>query len=116
TRMGVALVNERSLYWRLDGPSNLAFFARVRGMRSRLASAQAAELIAALGLDQVARRPVRTWSAGERQRLVIARAFLGNPDVLLLDEPTRGMDADGVARLGRMLAGARAEGKSVVLA
>jgi iron complex transport system ATP-binding protein len=78
--------------------------------------ARARGLLTRFGADHVADRPVATMSSGERQRVLLARAFSGEPAIVLLDEPTAGLDLgareDLVARLGRL---ATAEGPPTVL-
>jgi len=95
-RIGVAFVNERSLYWRLTGRENLRLFARTRGLSSRAASTQVDELLERLGLEEIADKWVANLSAGQRQRLIVARAGLGAPACMLIDEPLRGLDGDGI--------------------
>ena len=56
-----------------------------------------------LGLDAAAHKKVKTYSLGMRQRLGIAQALLGNPDVLVLDEPTNGLDPQGVTDMRKYL-------------
>jgi heme exporter protein A len=69
-----------------------------------------------IGLDGWADRPVRTYSRGQAQRLALARALLGAPDLVLLDEPATGLDPDGVAALRLLLAEQSARGTTVVVA
>lgn len=91
-QVGVMIGDERSFYWRITGRGNLAFFAALHGMRRREAAARATELLEAVGLADVADRPVRNYSSGMRIRLSLARALLGDPPMLLLDEPTQNLD------------------------
>ena len=74
------------------------------------------EWLAALDLSALAGRHPRRLSAGERQRVAVAAVAAGSPDVLLLDEPTRGMDAPSRAALERALAAVAAPGGAAVLA
>jgi ABC-type sulfate/molybdate transport systems ATPase subunit len=69
-----------------------------------------------LGLEGFADRYPRDLSSGERQRAALAAVLAGSPSLALLDEPTRGMDGAARAALGRLLAGLRRRGTSVVLA
>ena len=79
---------DQNLYERMSGRDNMAFFARLYGASSK----RAEELMVAVGLAEVARRKVKTYSGGMKQRLLIARALVNEPDVLFLDEPTAGLD------------------------
>jgi ABC-2 type transport system ATP-binding protein len=91
-RIGLVLGEDRSHFWRLDGRHNLEFFAAMHAMTRRQARQAADEVLAAVGLQDVADRRVDRYSTGMRARLGIARALLGSPAVLLLDEPTRSLD------------------------
>ncbi len=81
------------LYGRLSVKENLELFASVRGM------ALSKELVDRLELSNVMDRPVCELSKGMQARVGIARAFLGHPDVVLLDEPTSNLDEKGTALL-----------------
>jgi ABC-2 type transport system ATP-binding protein len=74
------------------------------------------ELLALVGLARAADRRVGGYSTGMRQRLAVAGALLGDPEVVVLDEPTLGLDPEGVAWMRRLLREFAAEGRCVVLA
>lgn len=114
--IGVALVNDRGVYWRLSGKANLEFFARTLGMSKNEAAQAAARATSQLAIEPFAERAVSGYSAGQRQRLVLARAILGDPPVLLVDEPMRGLDEDGITRVRTLLRGHRERGGTVVVA
>jgi ABC-type multidrug transport system ATPase subunit len=114
-RIGVALVNERSLFWRLSVRQNLVLFARTRGVPGPQLGAAVGSALNQLGLGGLAERRVATLSAGERQRVMLARAGLGKPSVLLIDEPLRGLDEDGVALACEFLTGRAEAGASVLV-
>ena len=67
------------------------------------------------GLGDAVRRPVRTYSQGMRQRLAIAQAMLGLPDLLVLDEPTNGLDPPQIAEMREVLVRYAAEGRTVII-
>ncbi len=73
------------------------------------------ELIGRVGLTEVARTPWRRLSGGEQQRLGLALALIGRPEVVLLDEPTAGVDPAGRIAIRQVVAGLRAEGTCVLL-
>jgi ABC-2 type transport system ATP-binding protein len=86
------IADERSLHWRLSAEENLRLFAALHGVPRRAVEGRARELLALVGLDATAAQLVGTFSSGMKQRLLVARALLARPRVLLLDEPTRSLD------------------------
>jgi ABC-2 type transport system ATP-binding protein len=76
----------------MTGRENLEMVARLYGRAHRQARADAAAVLERLGLDDVADRPVRTYSGGLRRRLDLGASLVGAPRLLLLDEPTTGLD------------------------
>jgi ABC-2 type transport system ATP-binding protein len=72
-------------------------------------------LLGTVGLEAVARTRVRRLSGGERQRLALALALVGEPEVLLLDEPTAAMDPEARRATRSLIAGLRAEGRAILL-
>ena len=97
--LGASLSQERSFYLRLTGRENLLFFARVRGLRGGEADAAVAAVVEELELADIAARRADRCSTGMVQQLAFARALLGEPRLLLLDEPTRSLDEGAVGRL-----------------
>ena len=99
-------------YGDLTGRENVELAARLRGLEPQVAYEKAA---ARFDLDAFAHRPVRTYSRGQRQRIALARALLHGPMLLLLDEPTAGLDVGSVERLVRIVREEAARGAIVAL-
>ena len=98
-------------YENLTGLETLQFFSRLKG-----ASLQdCAPALERVGLTHAARRRVREYSKGMRQRLGFAQALLGRPQILFLDEPTTGLDPEAIREFYAILRGLRADGVTVVL-
>lgn len=102
-QIGLATAEERSFYWRLTAEQNLMFFARLHGLRDRIAKQRIKELFAKLELEEVAKRRFGEMSTGNKQRLAVARALLSSPPVLLLDEPTRSLDPLAATRMRELI-------------
>lgn len=96
--LGVSLSQERSFYLRLSGHENLMFFAGIRGYRRREAARIVRRLEEELSLAPIVRQRVDRCSTGMIQQLSFARALIGEPPLLLLDEPTRSLDTEAAAR------------------
>jgi ABC-type multidrug transport system ATPase subunit len=97
--VGASFSQERSFYLRLTGHENLLFFARLRIPGKRDATRAVATLEEELELHEIVRERVDRCSTGMTQQLAFARALLGEPLLVLLDEPTRSLDERAVERL-----------------
>ncbi|MEO3713840.1 ABC transporter ATP-binding protein [Roseateles flavus] len=99
------------LYDNLSGLETLQFFARLKGAPL----AQCEPLLDQVGLATAGRRAVREYSKGMRQRLGFAQALLGEPRLLLLDEPTTGLDPAAIRDFYQQLDALRARGVTLVI-
>jgi ABC-2 type transport system ATP-binding protein len=114
-RLGLVLEGERGVYQRLTGLQNLEFFGAMQGMGSVDARRRGSELMERLGLSHRDRR-VFGYSAGMRVRLALARSLLADPQLLLLDEPTRSLDPKASVEAMELVAGLAESGRAVLFA
>ncbi len=108
------LSHNTALYADLTALENLRFYAQLQGLPSSDSDLEAR--IEKVGLAGRGREPVRNYSRGMQQRLAIARAFLHDPEILLLDEPFTGLDQAGTDFLKKYLTDARARGVTCLMA
>ncbi|HLH40762.1 MAG TPA: heme ABC exporter ATP-binding protein CcmA [Bryobacteraceae bacterium] len=111
-RIGV-LGHGISLYDELSAAENLMVFARLYGLPDPRKSAL--EWLERTGLERVRDGLVREFSRGMKQRLAVARAFLHDPEILLFDEPFTALDDRAIEVLQKLLSGAHAAGKTIVM-
>lgn len=90
--IGIVVRDDRSFNQRLSGRDNLWFFARLQALPRADLGERIESMLKRMALSQVADRPYRQYSSGMKQRLSVARALLGHPKVLLMDEATSGLD------------------------
>ena len=106
-----ALLDAGAMHPGRTGRAHLRIGARTNG----ITHARVEEVIDQVGLGAAARRRVKGYSLGMRQRLGIAAALLGDPQVLLFDEPVNGLDLDGVRWIRALLRGFADEGRTVLV-
>jgi ABC-2 type transport system ATP-binding protein len=113
--MGAVLSDGRSLYWKLTARENLEYFAALYHVPGGEQRVRIQAALDAVKLDDRADDYVERFSTGMRQRLVLARALLPDPELLLLDEPTVGLDPQASRDLRDRVRDLRAQGRTVLL-
>ena len=117
-KIGLCVSEERSFYYRLTARANLEFFGTLYGLRGAPLQRRVNEVAEQVGLTEALDRRFEGFSSGMRQRLTVARALLGDPPIMLLDEPTRAVDpvhAEALRRFIRTVLVGQL-GKTVILA
>ena len=114
-RLGAMLSGERSLYWKLTARENLEYFAALYHVPPHEIKARIANVLAAAKLTDRADDYVERFSTGMRQRLALARALLPDPPLVVLDEPTVGLDPQASRDLRDRVRELKAQGRTVLL-
>src|SRR5437868_11736548 len=110
------LPEESYLYRFLNGEETLKFYGRLFKIPSRELKRRVPELLDIVGLDQKSRkRKLREYSKGMARRIGLAQALINNPDLILLDEPTTGLDPIGTREMKDLILSLKAQGKTVLL-
>lgn len=112
--MGV-LSESRGLYARLTARENLAYYAKLRRVPHTGFERRLLELARLLDMEALLERPTAGFSTGEKLKVALARALIHDPQHLILDEPTNGLDVMSTRALRRLLLALRERGKCVLL-
>jgi ABC-type multidrug transport system ATPase subunit len=107
-----ALLETPNFYPYLNADQNLSLVASIK----RRPSPSVDELLDLVQLRERRRSPFKTYSLGMKQRLALAACLIGNPDVLILDEPTNGLDPEGMVEMRQVIQKIAAQGKTIILA
>lgn len=113
--MGTVFSSERSLYWKLTGRENLEYFAALYHVEPSSTASRINYLLGKMDLQAKSNELVERYSTGMRQRLAIARALLADPKVVLLDEPTAGLDPQSARNLRDTVRSLSDEGHTILL-
>jgi ABC-2 type transport system ATP-binding protein len=114
-RLGAMLSGERSLYWKLTARENLEYFAALYHVPPGNIGPRIARCLAAVNLSDRADDYVERYSTGMRQRLALARALLPDPPLVILDEPTVGLDPQSSRDLRDRVRELKSQGRTVLL-
>ena len=107
---------EAIVYDDLTGLENMMFYAGLQGLSGNHVKRKCKELLDQMGLSEYANKKVRTYSSGMKKRLSFAISLIGDPELLLLDEPTVGMDPRIRRSVWESILRLKEEGKTIILA
>jgi len=116
--IGVINSEERSFYWRLSGRRNLEFFARLYNLNSKEIKRKIEEIAQLFGVQDILDTRFGEYSSGTKQKIAIMRGLLHNPKILIMDEPTQGLDPVSIHSLRLIIKEkiVREQDKTVILA
>ncbi len=115
-RCAVGYLPESPYFYRhLSGRELVRFYAQMCGLRGAALDPRVAESLATVGLSEAADRRVGTYSKGMLQRVGLAQALVHDPRLLILDEPTAGVDPVGSAEISELILRLKAQGKTVLI-
>ncbi|NJK91614.1 MAG: ABC transporter ATP-binding protein [Blastochloris sp.] len=98
----------------LSGREVLRYYGKLSGLEGKSLEARMEELLELVDLQEARHRPLKTYSKGMLQRIGLAQALLHDPDLLLLDEPTAGVDPLGSRQIRDIILGLKQRGKTIV--
>lgn len=113
--LGAVLEGNRNIYWRLTPEENLEYFGVLRGLSGRVARQRARGLLDRFELSHKRKTTVQTLSRGMQQKLAIAVALIHEPQLLLLDEPTLGLDVEATQTVKQLVREIAQEGRAILL-
>jgi ABC-2 type transport system ATP-binding protein len=115
-QIGAVLEGTRNIYWRLSAWNNLIYYARLKGVGGKVVNARARRLLTELDLWERKDQPVGEFSRGMQQKVAIACSLIADPPIVLLDEPTLGLDVQAARTVKQWIRRlSKEEGKTVVL-
>jgi ABC-2 type transport system ATP-binding protein len=113
--LGTVLGGERSIYWKLTARENLEYFAALYHIPPGVARRRIIELLERMELTARADDLVEKYSSGMKQRVAISKALLARPPIILLDEPTLGLDPQAARRVRQLIVELKEEGHTILL-
>ncbi len=115
-RVGVVLEGTRTSIWPLTPLENLHYYGNLKDVKGKILRTRAREMLEFIGLKDKMNIPVRHLSRGEKQKLAICIALIADPPVILLDEPTTGLDVQSARNIkDKVIEMTRTQGKSVLV-
>lgn len=113
--IGTVLAGDRSIYWKLTARENLEYFASLYGCDSKEAKRRTNEILKKLQIEEKADELVEKFSTGMKQKVALGKALIPNAPVVLLDEPTLGLDPQSALNLRELILEIKNEGRTVLL-
>ena len=114
-KIGILLGGDVSLYERLTARENILYFADLQSVEKSIAEQRLNELIELLDMNAYIDRRVGGFSRGMRQKVAFARSIIHSPDVLLLDEPSTGLDINSIKDVQNFILYCKSQGKTILL-
>ncbi len=114
SQIGMLLGGETGLYDRLTARENIGYFADLHGIPRERQKKDIATLAALLGMKEYLDKRCGTFSRGMKQKTAFARALIHNPRIILLDEPTTGLDVSASITVRNFILGCRKEGRAIL--
>jgi len=107
--------DSRGLYTRMSARENIAYYGKLHGMTNKDIDSRVEELVETLDMEDFIERRTEGFSQGQRVKVAIARAMVHNPQTVLLDEPSNGLDVMSTRALRRYILGLKERGHSIIL-
>jgi len=114
-KIGTVLAGDRSIYWKLSARENLEYFAALYGCNKKEAAKRTEIILKRLDLEEKADELVEKYSTGMKQKVALGKALIPNAPVVLLDEPTLGLDPQSAINLREIILDIKSEGRTVLL-
>ena len=114
-KIGILLGGDVSLYERLTARENILYFADLQSVERKIAEQRLNELVELLDMNGYIDRRVGGFSRGMRQKVAFARSIIHSPDVLLLDEPSTGLDINSIKDVQNFILYCKSQGKTILL-
>lgn len=115
SQIGSVLAGDRSVYWKLTARENLEYFGNLYGLSTKEAKIRTEEILTKLGIIDKADVTVEKFSTGMKQKVALGKALIPNAPVVLLDEPTLGLDPQSALNLREIIMNLKEEGKTILL-
>ncbi len=109
SRIGILFGGESGLYDRLTAAENIAYFGRLNNMDEDQLKERIEELARIFGMEEYIHRKAGKFSKGMKQKVAFARSIVHNPDIMLFDEPTTGLDVSAIRNVHEFIIDIRAE-------